>query len=82
MVKNRVTRDLSKRLSSHNTSAPTIQVYYNVRFSLYHHHARQIEYDIHRSLINSPFRGDSSEWYKISVDVAKQIIHDAVSVFE
>ena len=76
-----VTRDLSKRLSSYNTGAPTSQVFYEVRFSIHHQYARQIEYDIHRNLLNSPLRGDTSEWYKISVDDAKQIIEDAISVF-
>jgi len=74
-----VTRDLSKRLSSYNTGAPTSEVFYEVRYSKHHSNARQIEYDIHSNLVDSPLRGDSSEWYRISVDEAIEIIENATS---
>jgi len=69
-----VTRDLTKRLSSYNTGAPISSVFYRYEYHRYHANARVIEQKIHSDRSNHQDRGDSSEWYKISIRSAKKII--------
>jgi hypothetical protein len=78
-VKIGITRNLSKRLSSYNTGAPTEDVYFKFDYHRFHDYAREIEREIHTDLIESPLRGDTSEWYRMSLEDAKAIIDDRCS---
>ncbi len=69
-----ITRDLSKRLSSYNTGAPITSVYYRYEYYRYDDNARIIEQKIHSEMTDSQDKGDSSEWYKITKKIAKEII--------
>jgi len=73
-VKIGVTRDLTKRLSSYNTGAPISSVFYRYEYHRFHENARVIEHMIHTNMADSPLRGDSSEWYQMSIHEGREII--------
>jgi len=72
-----ITRNLSKRRKSYNTGAPVKKVFYKYEYHRFHANAKGIERKIHyEDMKDNPKRGDSSEWYKLSLDEAKKIIDD------
>jgi len=73
-VKIGITRDLAKRLSSYNTGAPTTNVFYQRKYHKYHPKARDLEREIHKSMRDDSRRGDSREWYRMSIEDAVSII--------
>jgi len=69
-----ITRNLSSRLSTYNTGVPLSNDYFDYAHYIFSQTAREIEKKIHYDLKRDSRRGDSSEWYKMSVMEAKQII--------
>ena len=68
------TRNLSKRLSSYNTGSPISQFFYQYRYHRFHENAREIEHKLHSEMRDDSRRGDTNEWYKMSIEEAISII--------
>jgi hypothetical protein len=71
--------NLGNRLRTFNTGVPNIDSRYTIMDHFPksidgHHNAYGIEQEIHRSLRSNQEAGDSKEWYKRSVEDAKNII--------
>lgn len=73
-VKIGITRNLSSRLSSYNTGVPLADDYFDYQYHRFHDLARDIEKKIHFDLKFDRRKGDSSEWYNMSIDQAREII--------
>lgn len=68
------TRNLSKRLSSYNTGSPISQFFYQYRYHRFHENAREIEHKLHSEMRDDSRRGDTNEWYKMSIKEAISIV--------
>ena len=73
-VKIGITRNLRSRLSTYNTGVPLARDYFDYEHYLFHPHARDLEKKIHFYLKSDKRKGDSSEWYEMSISNARELI--------
>ena len=73
-VKIGITRNLRSRLSTYNTGVPLAGDYFDYEYYSFHLLAREIEKKIHFDLKSDKRKGDSSEWYEMSISQARELI--------
>lgn len=80
-IKIGITRNLSSRLSSYNTGAPHIEVFFDYEFYTRHENAKNIESKLHTRLAESGLRGDSREWYKMPLEKGIEEINEQIRMW-
>jgi len=79
-VKIGVSRNLKKRLSSYNTSSPHKD--YIVEWHKFHENSIQVEAFIHNLSTLNSIRGESKEWYNLSVQKCIPILEEVFRKFD